>query len=142
MTPHRIAAYVSAAVVAAAIAAGLYLSGSPGEQRLRRLDERRVADLQRLSSVIDLYHTQTGQLPAELERLIDGRRLSSVPRDPATDEPYEFRITGDKRFELCAEFSRGSPAAVTPADNFWRHDAGRRCFEFDYSDRQPLPNLR
>jgi len=141
MTAHRIAADGSAPVLVAAIAAGLYLSGTPGEQRLRRLDERRVADLQRLSSIIDLYHMQTGQLPAELERLIDGRRLSSVPRDPATAEPYEFRITGDERFELCAEFSRAS-TALTPADSFWRHDEGRQCFEFDYSDRESLPNLR
>lgn len=137
MSPQRIAACASIAVVAVAIAVGLYLSGSPGEQRLRRLDERRVTDLQRLSSALQVYHRQTGQLPADLERLVDGRRLSSLPRDPVTDEPYELRITGDERFELCAEFSR---ASIIEPDGFWSHGPGRKCFEFDYSDRlAPAP---
>ena len=135
MNPHRIAAYASIAVVAIAIAIGLYLSGSPGEQRLRRLDERRVADLQQLASAIQVYHRQTGQLPPDLERLVDGRRLSSLPRDPVTDAPYELRITADERFELCAEFSRASVAER--ADDFWSHGPGRKCVAFDYSDRVP-----
>jgi len=140
MNAHRVAAYVSTAVVAVAVAVGLYVAGSPAEQRLQRLDGRRVADLQRLERAIDLHYTRTGELPAALDRLVDGRLLSSLPRDPETDEPYELNVTDDARFELCAEFRRAS--TLEPGDSFWSHGAGRQCFEFDYSDRRPPPAAR
>lgn len=135
MSPHRIAAYASIAVVGVAIVVGLYFSGSPTEQRLLRLDERRVADLMRLSGGLSRYFAETGELPAALDELVDGRRLSSLPRDPVSDSSYVYTVTGDEQFELCAEFSRESE--YEPNENFWGHGAGRACFPFDYSDRRP-----
>jgi hypothetical protein len=136
MSSHRAAAYASIAVVGAAIVVGLYVSGSPSDQRLLRLDERRVADLMRLSSALSRYFSETGELPADLGELVDGRRLSSLPRDPVSDSSYVYMITGDEQFELCAEFSRESE--YDPNENFWGHAAGRACFPFDYSDRQAV----
>lgn len=140
MSAHRLAACVSAAVVAVGIAIGLYFSGSPAEQRLQRLDDRRVEDLRRLQRAIDFHYTQTGALPTELDQLVDGRALSSLPRDPESGTPYELSVTGEAQFELCAEFSRNS--TLEPAGSFWSHGPGRKCFEFDYSSRQPLPTAR
>lgn len=137
MSPHRAAAITSAAVVSAAVIAGLYFSGSPSEQRLFRLDERRVADLQRLSGALNAYFMDTGELPADLERLLDGYRLSRLPRDPATDTTYAYAPLGERRFELCAEFSRES--AHHSDESFWSHGAGRKCFEFDYTERRGVP---
>lgn len=132
MKLQRLAAFGSIALVGIAIVAGLYVAGSPAEQRLLRLDDRRVTDLQRLSRAATRYYSQTDRLPASLDGLADGRRLSSVPRDPESGEPYEYNVHGDGRFELCAEFSRESRQAAER--DFWRHGRGRDCFEFDLAD--------
>jgi hypothetical protein len=141
MTPHRLAAYASMAVVVTAIAVGLYFSGSPAEQRLVRFDERRVEDLRSLASALSRHVVDTGALPERLEALVDGRRLTRTPRDPATGEPYEYTITGQRAFALCAEFSR--PSQDELREDFWAHGQGRTCFAFDYSQLLPSgPALR
>ncbi len=141
MTPHRIAAYAAVAAVAAAIAAGLYLSGSPTEQRLLRLDERRVSDLRTLANALSRHVTETGRLPDTLDALVDGRRLTRLPSDPASEEPYAYVVTGSHAFELCADFDRES--APRMQGDFWSHSAGRACFSFDYSGlRRPNPTAR
>jgi hypothetical protein len=141
MTAHRLAAYASVAVVVAAIAVGLYFSGSPAEQRLVRFDERRVEDLRSLASALSRHVVETGALPESLQALVDGRRLTRTPRDPATGEPYEYTIIGERAFELCAEFSR--PSQEELYDDFWGHGRGRTCFSFDYSQLLPsAPALR
>ena len=67
MTVNRITAIVSSAVVIVAIAAGLYLGGSPGEQRMVRMDERRVQDLNQLANAVQIYWQQQDELPANLD---------------------------------------------------------------------------
>jgi hypothetical protein len=53
--------------------------------------------------------------------------------DPVSDEPYEYRTTGPLEFELCAVFDR--PSRPELAGDFWFHDAGRRCFAFEVTER-------
>jgi len=137
MSPHRAAALAAAAVFGIAIAIGLYVSGSPLEQRLLRSDRQRVDDLRGLASVISRYVMETGRLPETLDALVDGRHLTRLPRDPATREPYVYVVKGPLAFELCADFSRPSPPPMQ--DDFWRHGPGRACFGFDYTDL-PRPN--
>jgi hypothetical protein len=137
MNGHRLAAIFSIAAVVAAVAAGLWSIGSPSEQRLRRLDERRVADLTQLSQTVYWHQDQRDALPSSAAELVDGRRLSRLPLDPSTEEPYEYRVTGERKFEVCAVFDRASPPE--DAKDFWYHDAGRRCFEFDVPDAPDGP---
>jgi hypothetical protein len=132
MNGHRLAVVGSITVVIAAVAAGLWSIGSPGEQRLRRLDERRISDLTQLSQAVLWYHTERRALPAATSDLVNGRRLSRLPLDPSTDEPYEYRVTGERQFELCAVFARSS--RPEDAKDFWYHETGRRCYEFDVPD--------
>jgi hypothetical protein len=137
MNGHRLAVAGSIAAVVAAVAAGLWVIGSPGEQRLRRLDERRASDLVQLSQAVIWHHNERRALPASAAELVDGRRLSRLPLDPATDEPYEYRVTGERKFELCAAFARASRAE--DANDFWYHEAGRRCYEFDVPETAVRP---
>ena len=129
MNVQRIAGVASIAVVAAAVAVGLLSTGSPTEQRALRLDDRRVQDLRRFSQAVDVRWSAMQTLPSGSSELLDGRYLSSLPVDPSTDLPYDYRIVGPREFELCATFDRPSrPEAVR---DFWSHDAGRACFTFD-----------
>lgn len=127
MSRQQMLAYSAVAVVVIAVAGGLFVVGTPGEQRLRRLDEQRVANLRRLVAALDTFWTETGALPPALEPLVDGRRLSRLPRDPSTDAVYAYRMIGGSRYELCAQFDRPS---VEP-DDFWSHGDGEKCFSFD-----------
>lgn len=134
MSVNRVAAWASIAVVAVAVAAGLWLAGSPAKQRLLRLDDRRTADLSRLSRLLNLRWQAQGSLSANLDALVDGQTLSRLPLDPETGEPYEYRTTGPRSFELCAVFRL--PSREEAARDFWSHDAGRRCYSFDVPPRR------
>lgn len=142
MTAHRIAATVSTTAVILALIAGLYLGGSPSEQRLLRLDERRVDDLKQIARAVERFWDQQGELPADLRTLVDGRRLNQLLVDPETGADYDYAHTADT-FQLCAVFDRPSEDSTTT--QFWRHPAGQHCFDFDTSepiDRRPMPTGR
>ena len=141
MKTQRLAALGSVVVVGAAIIAGLVFVGPPSEQRMLRLDVQRVRDLMQLQLAVDSYWAEHRELPGTLPDVVDGRRLSQVPLDPASDQSYEYRATEARRFELCAAFARPSPAE--DARNFWSHEAGRKCFSFEVTEhnlnRPPRP---
>lgn len=118
-------------VVVAAVVAGLYISGSPLEQRMMREDSRRVADLRRLSRAIENYYRGTEMLPSDLDTLLNGWASSEIPRDPETDRDYEYEIRSDQTYQLCATFSLDSRPATQ--SEFWTHAGGHQCFSFDYS---------
>jgi hypothetical protein len=121
-----------ALAAAAAIAGGLVLVGSPSEARLRRLDDERVADLRRVSSVVGMFHARTGSLPVSLDEVKRQGAWPAPPVDPETGAAYEYRALEARRYELCATFSRASeeqPRGNT--DVFWVHTEGRQCFPLD-----------
>lgn len=121
---------VFAVAVAAAIAGGLVLVGSPREARLERLDVERVADLRRISSAVEMFHARTGALPASLDDIGPQGAWRQPPVDPETGAPYEYRVLEERRYELCATFSRASEDRPPGgnADVLWAHTAGRQCF--------------
>ena len=118
-------------LVAAAVVAGLVISGSPAEQRRLRADERRVSDLQQLARAIQSYYMETTSLPDGLDALVNGWISSGLPRDPESEAGYDYEITGDRTFRLCAEFARESRSGT--AGEFWLHAEGRHCYVLDFS---------
>ena len=129
MNVNRVAALVSSTAVGIAVIFGLLVAGAPEEQRLLRLDEARLQDLQQLARIIDDYWDDHEALPRSLSELVDGRRLSELPTDPATRSAYEYAVTEADAYQLCATFELPSSAERTP--DFWRHDDGRTCYRFD-----------
>jgi hypothetical protein len=130
-SPHTIFVAIVVLVVGAAVTAGLILVGPPSEGRLERLDARRVEDLQRLSRLIDVHWAKHGRLPASLDE-VDSEPHADVIKDPVTSQPYEFRSTGEKRYELCAVFNRETRhGPYQYGEEFWAHGAGRGCFPLE-----------
>ena len=131
MSVDRLAAWASGVAVIAAVIAGFVLSGTPLEQRLKRLDASRVSDLQQLSYALDAYWEERQSLPGTLDVLVDGRRLSRLPVDPVTREPYSYRAIVEPRagYRLCATFALASDASAP--EQFWSHPAGQHCYEFE-----------
>lgn len=128
----------SAVAVVAAVVLGLVAVGSPGRARERGLDVARVDNLRAIVHGIDVYWERNGSLPRSLDALV-GERDIDVPliSDPQTGEPYSFRVTGEKGYQLCATFSLDAPddrasLRVYPyRERFWRHAAGSHCFDLE-----------
>jgi hypothetical protein len=100
-------------------------------------DERRIADLQRLSHAIEAFRARHDILPATLARLPPDPTVPVHTYDPVTNRPYDYRPLGPLAYELCARFD--AARAEEPRD-FWWHDAGRYCFSLETREtRKPEP---
>jgi hypothetical protein len=113
-------------VVGAVTLAGVVAMGLPGDLRKERLDERRVADLNQLTRMVDFFRTRRNTLPSSLDELSREPGVAALPRDPENGQPYEFRVKGPNAYELCAVFDRASEG---DGHSFWWHGPGRHCFE-------------
>lgn len=125
-------------VVVASLGVGIWIVGSPTEERERRLDARRVQDLIAISDRVQRHAKDTDALPADLASLAQhserqaGRFPQVQLRDPVTREPYEYEVLGPTTFRLCAHFGRASASRFSEdgmESDPWSHNAGRFCFE-------------
>ena len=126
MTMNKWAVIITSTLVVGSILVGLYIAGSPSEQRLIRLDKKRVSALSGLATSVTVYRQRNDRMPENLEVLVDGQLLNILPLDPETAEPYSFQVTENGGYRLCAEFSR--PSVKQRENNFWDHPAGFHCF--------------
>ena len=123
---------VVAGVVLAAVGFGFLLTGSPRDERARRLDQARVTDLEALRDAIATDYERTGAFPASLEELARRSPLPLRMTDPVGGRTYGYEVIDGKGFRLCAVFD----FATTDDDargtlQAWAHRAGRQCFRFE-----------
>lgn len=133
----------SLVVMLGLIIGSFFIVGGPETNRLRRLDEQRIGDLQSIQWQIVSYWQSKERLPMTLDDLNDEISGFAVPVDPVTKASYEYTFKGDTSFELCAEFSLASrgfeangeskPATVNTymydlALEYWQHGAQKTCF--------------
>jgi hypothetical protein len=147
--PHKskvpvLVAWITSVVVVGMLALGFFIAGSPSHQRDIRLDEERVNDLSTIQYEVINYWRLKDVLPENLSLLENDLTGFRLPADPETEAAYEYRVTGDLSFELCAVFKekteedsdgmkypapvvydRGTPGSTTEV---WSHEAGRHCF--------------
>src|SRR5262245_65932946 len=88
--------------VVAAIVPGIVVLGPPSEERARRLDAKRVSDLQQLTQAIEYYQQQKGRLPSSLDDLAAVPSVRVEQGDPVSRQPYGFRATDTAAYEVCA----------------------------------------
>jgi len=132
------------AVVIGGMVFGFFVAGTPQSQRLVRIDERKISDLQSIQWQIINYWQKKESLPSGLEDLIDSLGGFNVPVDPETGNGYGYKVVGDFEFELCAVFNVSSedfgqvlPKKIQVAsrmghdigiNEIWAHDIGEKCF--------------
>jgi len=125
------------AAVAVVVVAGLWISGSPAKARGKRLDIRRTRDLQLLSSSIKRFWAREKHLPASLADLTKQPDIGTQRmHDPQSGRVYEYRVTQEDHYELCAHFSLATetPGRGSNEVNFWAHEAGHQCFTLSPRD--------
>jgi hypothetical protein len=138
---HRGFAGVSTLLAAAVLVWGSIVAGSPAQERLRKLDEQRIEDLQAISDAIERHCLgpedtrpdgapfMRNPLPPTLEPIsaeTTSRRLATA--DPVSGRPYSYRPTGVSTYELCAAFDSIRDASY---ETDWNHAAGEHCFSRD-----------
>lgn len=145
--------YGAALAIVLCIGAGFFIIGSPTSQRLFRIDEQKISDLQTIQWQVVNYYQQKQELPGELSDLEDPLGGFSSPRDPESGEEYAYRIIATPySFELCAAFNKesrgfGISAPKIPSGRGdlnganWQHAAGQVCFERTI-DPERYPRLK
>lgn len=130
----------AALIVLAAIVLGFMYSETPQEVRDMRIDDNQVTDLQDMQMRIEQYYRTEDALPESIATVYVGQ---DVPTAPEGRQGYEYNVTGDASYELCATFahdsSRSDRVALAPIGekNYdWSHSEGRWCFERTVTERQ------
>ncbi len=140
--PLRVFVFGVIAFVIAAVVAGFLTAGLPPNQRLVRLDDQRVQDLQTIQSQVIQYWQSKARLPATLSDLRNDISGFVPPTDPITQQPYEYSVLGNLKFQLCATFAASNaenngssvrpvvaPYPMYDGSQSWPHGVGRTCFE-------------
>lgn len=134
MSLRPVPAAIIILAASAVIAGGFLVAGSPEEARMRRLDDRRVMDLQRIQNAINVSFTRSRKMPETIDIAVKVQADGVAPVDPGTSAPYEYRIIEGQSFELCAVFGRASDPQALGRDTSWAHAAGRQCFPLTARD--------
>lgn len=126
-------------VVVLAVGYGIFLAGSPLKQRAFQFDQRRVADLQNISSALNTYWRNNEKLPLAFDDLKNQYSYIRSVVDPVTQESYEYNVRSETEYELCAVFEldsldSGTRVARKPFLDPWAHGVGRTCFEREVQD--------
>lgn len=134
----RLFTWAAVAAISVAIIAGFFFIGSPFAERERQFDQQRVDTLSSIQIQIISYWQRKQQLPENLAALQNDISGYIAPVDPESGLEYEYRITGDRSFELCATFLTNSSEEVQlnkPIDVYegsggtWPHSIGYTCFK-------------
>ena len=126
-------------VVVLAVGYGIFLSGSPQKQRAFQFDQRRISDLQNISSALNTYWKNNEKLPETFDDLKNQYSYIRSVVDPVTQEPYEYNIRSETEYELCAVFELdsldyGAGRVQKPFQEPWTHGVGKTCFEREVQD--------
>jgi len=124
---RKIWAVSVAVIILISIILGFGILGSPQNQRLLRLDNKKISELQDSEWQIINYWQMNGMIPES---------MPSLPID------IEYKKTSQMTFELCAQFNRENfveqdPRAIdigypmkgkVMQNENWSHQVGQQCF--------------
>ncbi|MBI3627528.1 MAG: hypothetical protein HY220_02135 [Candidatus Sungbacteria bacterium] len=137
--------WAAGVVLALTVIGGFFVIGSPFAQRQVRFDEERVNNLMLVQSEIISYWQAKQKLPPSLSDLKNDISGFVPPHDPESGASYQYAVTGQYAFDLCAVFDRPSSKTPSPAyrypasqNDVWQHASGRVCFSRSI-DRELYP---
>ena len=131
---------IASAAVLESFVYGLVLAGSPGTERLRKIDAQRVNDVRTIAeAVLDAVHgsdrwskpVSSGPikpLPKTLEEVAALSVRQRVPLTDGTGEPYIYSVADRTHFSVCTVFAFENREQYAP---FWDHSSGKHCYKFD-----------
>jgi len=126
--------YGALIIVIAAFITAIFTADSPTETRNKKLDDRIINSYYQIDSALNSYYTENDKLPETLDELKDDSRyfIEEGLINPITNEPYEYKVLGDDKYELCTTFSSSNRDNIRyeygpSMDTMWVHDSGYQC---------------
>lgn len=138
MIKNYIIVFVLSVMVITAIVLGFINAGNPFQIRSGKFDATRISNIQSLSSSIDNYYSSNRKFPGSLDELMQSpgaRSYSSgkeIDKDPETNKQFEFSVTGQYTYKICADFNEDQPKNQ---ENFYNYNKdlqykkGHQCFD-------------
>jgi len=134
----KIFALVASVVVTLALIAGFVTSPSPAEVREMRIDSNMITALQNIQWRVEDYYQTNKTIPVDLEAAYNGL---DIPTAPTEREPYQYEVTGETTYKLCATFARD--VSINSNYNYpmyeinynWDYRVGYYCFERELEKR-------
>ncbi len=112
------------------------------ESDLRR-DNLRLDHIKIVATQVQGYWDKHTKLPSTLGDLVDRYDYQELPKDPRYTTDYEYHMTGDQKYQICAIFSIETPRRKDDISKsgFWFHKADHYCFDFVVAQHlPPTPN--
>jgi hypothetical protein len=140
---------VAIIIVVGTLVTALFQIPNPSQVREKNIDNEVVGILQDVQWRIEDYYRSNESLPENLQTLYG---TFSVPAAPEDRPDYEYVITDEEKYQLCATFAYDSntlgvdgyaqekvslPPSVSWGNHTWDYQAGYWCFE-----RQLISNER
>ena len=128
----RLYFYGSLIIVAAIFISSLFIVESPQATRDRKIDNAVINNFQSIDSAVNQYYRDYEKIPANLDVLKQEFNYIADKDliNPDTKKEYEYKVLGDKKYELCS-FFRASNINDDNQDNYyknnWPHEAGEQC---------------
>lgn len=125
--------FATAALVFAAFIAAWFFVESPKVARAKRLDQIVINNIYSLESAVNTYYEKTKTLPENLEQIKSNADIFLDTKsfvDPETNKAIDYKKTGEKTFEFCAEFrtdSRNNDKNAYSGPISKNHLAGYQC---------------
>lgn len=131
----RIYFYGSLVLVAAALVSSFFFVESPLETRARKEDNAILERFDRIDNAINTYYSEQKKMPAVLEDLLKDKTFYLLKNeditDPLTKAKFNYKVSGEKVYELCASFKTSNKNQTDSRYNYlydrWPHDAGYQC---------------
>jgi len=127
----------SIALAAVALIASFFFIDSPLKVRAQKFDQTIINKFSQIDNAISSYYGENKTLPENLDSLLNGGStyyvIESDITDPATSKVFEYKVTADNAYELCATFktenkSQGGDKSYY-VDTRWLHDIGYQCLK-------------
>ncbi|MFH1565023.1 MAG: DUF5671 domain-containing protein [bacterium] len=129
--------YGSLTLIIIAFVASLFTVESPMQSRNRKFDEAIISDFNIINMAIETYCQDNEKMPENLSSLKEGSNFLAGDdiENPISGEEYEYKITGDKTYELCAVFRTSNKEEEENEyryygpNEFYLHDSGYQCLK-------------
>jgi len=125
--------YASLAIVVAIFISSLFVVDSPTETRNKKFDNLILDSFNNIDGAINGYYQENEELPANLNELREEYSYLSEDslRDPVSKVQFDYRVTADDAYELCATFKTSNKNENLMEFSYnkdrWSHDAGYQC---------------
>jgi len=130
----RIYFYASLAVAIVVLVSAFIFVESPYTTRKIKHDNSLIDKFSQIDNALNTYYSDKVKLPVSFDELF--QEITYLRRedmkDPVTGREFEYKVVGDKTYELCSTFllstkDNKSYEGGYSFDKRWDHDAGYQC---------------